>query len=228
MVLQPRPFFRKGQERKEFSLLGKTENRDGVAPEAFFRKGQERKGFSLLGKTENGDGVAPEAFFRNGQERKGFSLLGKTENGEAGETSRGASREAWRVRSRGRRGAGSREGRWMPSRAPRRWRGGARGSGPAAVPQVGRPDAAPCAAMWGARRRPRKTLSVCYLSSGAPRWRAATGDGARGASREARWPSTASYRNGTGRGAMGARRGGAATGPGEARGEGAAWGVSVG
>ena len=67
----------------------------------------------------------------------------------------------------------------MPSRAPRRWRGGARGSGPAAVPRVGRPDAAPCAAMWDARRRPRKTLNVCYLPSGAPRWRAATGDGAR-------------------------------------------------
>ena len=29
--------------------------------------------------------------------------------------------------------------------------------------------------MGGARRRPRKTLSVCYLASRAPRWRTATG-----------------------------------------------------
>ncbi len=47
------------------------------------------------------------------------------------------------------------------------------GSGPAAVPRVGRPDVAPCAgreprqAVGGARRRPCKTLSVCYLPSHA-------------------------------------------------------------
>ena len=52
----------------------------------------------------------------------------------------------------------------------------ARGAGVMArsrgLPRVGLPDAAPCAAMRGARRRPRKTLSVCYLPRSAPRrWR---------------------------------------------------------
>ena len=63
MVWQTRPFFRNEQERKEFSLLGKTENGDGVADEVIFRNGQEHKGFSLLGKTENWDGVADETIF---------------------------------------------------------------------------------------------------------------------------------------------------------------------
>ena len=71
----------------------------------------------------------------------------------------------------------------------------ARGAGVIApsrgLPRLGLPDAAPCAAMRGARRRPRKTLSVCYLPSHAPRrW-------CGGASREARRPSFAPYRNGT-------------------------------
>ena len=34
-----------------------------VADEAVFRNSQVRKGFSLLGKTENGDGVADEVTF---------------------------------------------------------------------------------------------------------------------------------------------------------------------
>ena len=65
----------------------------------------------------------------------------------------------------------------------------ARGAGVMArsrgLPRVGLPDAAPCAAMRGARRRPRKTLSVCYLPSSAPRrWRG----GAMGTSRPTAMP----------------------------------------
>ena len=80
------------------------------------------------------------------------------------------------------------------------------------------PDAAHCAAIGGAQRRPRKTLSVCYFAK--PRPAVATGcrglvrggNGARarghgrsvctttgcsGANRETRRPSIAPFRNGT-------------------------------
>lgn len=36
MELHSRPLFRNGQARKGFSLLGKTENGDGVADETIF------------------------------------------------------------------------------------------------------------------------------------------------------------------------------------------------
>ena len=56
MELHSRPLFRNGQERKGFSLLGKTENGDGVADETIFSELTGAQGFLLLGKTENGDG----------------------------------------------------------------------------------------------------------------------------------------------------------------------------
>ena len=108
-------------------------------------------------------------------------------------------------------------GRNPPTRfvasAPPRLVGRRRGqlSGPAAVPRVRRPDAAPCAAMGGARRRPRNTLSVCYLPSRATK-------GGRGARA---WGA----RNGARAWGAAARRGHRALpqrGTGGARGEGAA------
>ena len=95
--------------------------------------------------------------------------------------------------------------------------GGAREGGGervrAAMPRVGGPDAAPCAAIGGARRRPQQNSQRVLLAMVRRRWRAATGDVARrrepggwgaptgGGGQASRPTATGPHGNGCGRGA---------------------------